>query len=331
MRRREFITLLAGAAAAWPLSARAQQSDRMRLIGVLMPFAENDPDAMAQLSGFMQGLAQLGWTDGRNVRMDVRWATGSVDRTRMFAKELVDLQPDVIVAHSTPATASLQRETRTIPIVFAVVSDPVGVGFVAGLPHPGGNLTGFIHMEASMGGKWLQLLTEIAPGVKRATIMFNPDTAPYARSYYLPSFEATARLFKVAPTVAPVHSEADIETVITSLGREPGGGLVVSPDTFSRVHRALIILLAARYNLPAAYFDNTFAVDGGLFSYGPDQVDIFRRAASYVDRILKGEKPADLPVQAPTKYELVINLKTAKTLGLDVPPTLLARADKVIE
>jgi putative tryptophan/tyrosine transport system substrate-binding protein len=330
LKRRQFMTLLGGSA-AWPLAAHAQRGERMRRIGVLMPFAESDPDAMAQLSGFTQGLAQLGWIDGRNVRMDRRWAAGSIDRTRMFAKELVDLQPDVILAHSTPPTAALQRETRTIPIVFAVVSDPVGVGFVASLPRPGGNLTGFIHMEASMGGKWLELLTEIAPGVKRATIMFNPNTAPYARPYYLPSFEAAAESFKVVPIVAPVHSEAEIETVITSLGREPGGGLVVLPDTFSQVHRAAIILLAARNNVPAAYCDNTFAVDGGLFSYGPDQVDIFRRAAPYVDRIFKGERPADLPVQAPTKYVLTINLKTAKALGLDVPLQLQQRADEVIE
>ena len=330
MRRRAFITL-AGSLAVWPAAAFAQQPGRVRRIGVLMQFAENDPVATAQLSGFMQGLTQLGWTDGRNARMDLRWAAGSVDRDRMFAKELVDLQPDVILAHTTPATAALQRETRTIPIVFAVVSDPVGVGFVASLPRPGGNLTGFVHMEASIGGKWLELLTEIAPGVKRATIMFNPDTAPYARSYYLPSFEAAARSFKVAPIAAPVHSEAEIETVITSLGREPGGGLVVLPDTFSQVHRAAIISLAARNKVPAAYYDNSFAVDGGLFSYGPDQVDIFRRAAPYVDRILKGEKPADLPVQAPTKYVLTLNLKTAKALGLDVPATVLGRADEVIE
>jgi len=331
MRRREFIKAMAGSATVWPVVGRAQQGQRMRRIGVLMPFAENDPNAMAQLSGFMQGLAQLGWIDGRNVRMDIRWTAGSVDRTLMFAKELVDLQPDVILAYSTPPTAALQRETRTIPIVFAVVSDPVGVGFAASLSRPGGNLTGFIHMEASMGGKWLELLTEIAPGVKRATVMFNPNTAPYARSYYLPSFEAAAQSFKLAPIVAPVHSEAEIETVITSLGREPGGGLVVLPDTFSQVHRASIILLAARNNVPAAYYDNIFAVDGGLFSYGPDQVDIFRRAASYVDRILKGEKPADLSLQAPTKYVLTLNLKTAKALGLTVQPTLLARAQEVIE
>jgi putative tryptophan/tyrosine transport system substrate-binding protein len=331
MRRREFISLIGGAAASWPLAARAQQSSRMRRIGVLMPFAENDPDAVAQLAGFVQGLAQLGWIDGRNVRMDLRWAAGGVDRTRMLAKELVDLQPDVILAHSTPATAALQRETRTIPIVFAVVSDPVGVGFVAGLPHPGGNLTGFIHMEASMGGKWLELLTEIAPGVKRATVMFNPNTAPYAKSYYLPSFEAAAQSFKVAPIVAPVHSEAEIETAITSLGREPAGGLVVLPDSFLAVHRTAIIFLAARNNVPAAYADEVFARDGGLFSYGPDLADIFRRAAPYVDRILKGEKPADLPVQAPTKYVLAINLKAAKALGLDVPLLLQQRADEVIE
>jgi putative tryptophan/tyrosine transport system substrate-binding protein len=332
MRRRDFITLLGGAAAMRPLVASAQQGSRMRRIGVLMLFSENDPVAMAQLSGFMQGLAELGWTDGRNVQMDLRWAVGSVDQAQMFAKELVDLQPDVILAHSTPATAALQRETRTIPIVFAVVSDPVGVGFVASLPRPGGNPTGFVHMEASIGGKWLELLTEIAPGVKRATVMFNPDTAPYARSYYLPSFEAAARSFKVEPIVALVHSESEIETVITSLGRGPGGGLVVLPDTFSQVHRAAIILLAARNNVPAAYYDNSFAVDGGgLFSYGPDQVDVFRRAAPYIDRILKGQKPADLPVQAPTKYVLTLNLKTAKALGVDVPMHLQQRADDVIE
>ena len=220
----------------------------------------------------------------------------------MFAKELVDLQPDVILADATPATAALQRETRTIPIVFAVVSDPVGAGFVAGLPRPGGNITGFIIMEASMAGKWLELLTEIAPGIKRAAIMFNPDTAPGGGSYYLPSFEAAARSLKVEPIAAPVHSDAEIETVITSLGREPGGGLVVMPDTFMIVHRAPIILLAARNNVPAVYSNRRFVRDGGLLSYGPDSVDIFRRSASYVDRILRGAKPADLPVQLPIKF-----------------------------
>jgi ABC-type uncharacterized transport system substrate-binding protein len=335
MRRREFIALMGGAAAAlsplWPLAARAQQPGRMRRIGVLMGSGENDPEAKATLSGFTQGLAELGWTDGRNLRTDVRWAASSVDRARMFAKELADLQPDVIFADSTPQTAALQRETRTIPIVFVNVSDPVGSGFVVGLPRPGGNITGFSNLEPSMGGKWLELLTEIAPTVKRAAIMFNPDTAPYARSYYLPSFEAAARSFNVAPIVAPVHNDAEIETVIASLGREPGGGLIAMPDVFVQVHRAPIILLAARNNLPAVYAQSVFARDGGLLSYGPDQRDIFRRSASYVDRILRGAKPADLPVQLPIKFEMALNAKTAKALGLAVPPSILLRADEVIE
>ncbi len=320
MRRRDFITLLGGAAVAWPLFARAQQPNRVRRIGVLMAYGETDAEAKVELSGFTQGLAELGWTDGRNVRIDVRWAAGKIERIQMFAKELVDLQPDAILAHGTPVTAALQRETRTIPIVFVTVSDPVGSGFVAGLPRPGGNITGFINLEAGMGGKWLELLTEIAPGVKRVAAMFNPDTAPYVRSYYLPAFEAAARSFKVTPIVAPVHSDAEIETVIASLGREPGGGLVVMPDTFTVVHRAPIILLAARNNVPAVYWITMAAKDGGLLSYGPDLGDLFRRAAPYVDRILKGEKPAELPVQVPTKFEMALNVKTAKALGLAVPP-----------
>jgi putative ABC transport system substrate-binding protein len=331
MKRREFITLLGGAAAAWPLTARAQQGDRMRRIGVLMSEGENDPEGKALLSGFTQGLSELGWTDGRNMRMDVRWAAGDINRMRRFAKELVDLQSEVILASTTPATVALQRETRTIPIVFAGISDPVGSGFVAGLPRPGGNLTGFINMEASIGGKWLQLLTEIAPGVKRAAAIFNPDTAPAGGSYYLPAFEAAARSLKVMPIIARVHSDAEIEMVITSLGREPRGGLVAMPDVFMRFHRTPILSLAARNNVPAVYWDNVFARDGGLLGYGPDRVDIFRRAASYVDRILRGEKPAELPVQVPTKFEMAVNLKTAKALGLTVPPSLLATADEVIE
>jgi putative tryptophan/tyrosine transport system substrate-binding protein len=331
VKRREFITLVGGVTLAWPLAARAQQPDRMRRLGVLMAFDENDPEAKAYLSGLTKGLAEFGWTDGRNLRMDVRWAAGKVDRMQMFAKELLDLQPDVILAHGTPATAAFQRETRTIPIVFAVVSDPVGSGFVASLQRPGGNLTGFIHMEASLGGKWLELLTEIAPSIKRATIMFNPDTASYAGSYYLPPFEAAARSFKVAPIVAPVHSEAEIETVITSLGSEPGGGLIVMPDTFVESRRAHTILLAARNNVPAVYPDSVWPRDGGLLSYGPNRADIFPRSATYVDRVLRGAKPAELPVQAPTKYLLVINLKTAKALGLDVPVQLRQLADDVVE
>jgi putative ABC transport system substrate-binding protein len=330
MRRREFITLLGGAA-TWPLSARAQQPERMRRIGVLMDRDENDPDGKAELSGFTQGLAELGWTDGRNLRMDFRWAADNVDRMRIFAKELVGLQPDVILASTTPGTAALQRETRTIPIVFAAVADPVGDGFVAGLPRPGGNLTGFIFTEAAMAGKWLELLTEIAPGVKRAAMMFNPDTSPGGGSYFLPPFEAAARSLKVAPIAAPVHSDAEIETLMTSLAREPRGGLVVIGDAFMQVHRAPTILLAARNNVPAVYNRSVFARDGGLLSYGPDQVDTFRRAASYVDRILRGANPADLPVQLPVKFEMFLNAKTAKALGLAVPPSILLRADEVIE
>jgi putative ABC transport system substrate-binding protein len=249
----------------------------------------------------------------------------------MFAKELVGLQPDVILAQTTPVVAALQRETRTIPIVFVTVADPVGQGFVESLPRPGGNITGFTFTEAPIGGKWLELLTEIAPGVKRAAIMFNPDTAPGGGLFSLPSFEAAARSLKVKPIRAAVHSDAEIEMAITSLGRELGGGLVIIADIFLLVHRAPIILGAARNNLPAIYQVRAFARDGGLLSYGADAVDIFRRSASYVDRILRGAKPTDLPVQMPIKYELVINLKTAKALGLTIPPALLARADEVIQ
>ena len=330
MKRRQFITLL-GSAAAWPLAAWAQQPSGMRRVGVLIAFDENDPEAKAYLSGFTQGLAALGWTNSRNLYMDVRWAAGIVDRMRMSAKELLDLQPDVILAHGTPATAAFQRETRTIPIVFASVSDPVGEGFVESLSRPGGNITGFISQEATMAGKWLELLTEIAPGVKRVAAMFNPDTAPSGGLYVLPAFRAAARSFKVAPIEAPIRSVAEIETILTSLGREPGGGLVVMPDTFVESHRAHIILLAARNNVPTVYPDSVWARDGGLLSYGPDRADIFRRSATYVDRILRGAKPAELPVQLPTKFVLAVNAKTAKALGLDIPPTLLARADEVIE
>jgi putative ABC transport system substrate-binding protein len=331
MKRREFIAGLCGAA-AWPVVARAQQPDRMRRVGVLMGLLdENDPEGKGLLSAFTQGLAELGWTDDRNVRIDIRWSVGDVDRMRTFAKELVDLKPDVILANTSPATAALQRVTGTIPIVFAGISDPVGAGFVSGLPRPGGNITGFINNEASLGGKWLQLLTEITAGIKRVSIMFNPDTAPVGGSYYLLPFEAAARSLKVEPIIATVHTDVEIETVITSLGREPGGGLVVMPDVFMLVHRGPIILLAARNNVPAVYWRSVFVRDGGLVSYGPDPVDIFRRAAPYVDRILRGAKPADLPVQLPTKFEMAVNVKTAKALGLLVPETLLATADEVIE
>jgi ABC-type uncharacterized transport system substrate-binding protein len=330
MRRREFISL-AGGAVVWPIAARAQQRGLLRRIGVLMSWDESDPEIKTFFSSFMQGLAKSGWTDGGNVQMEVRWAGGNVDRLRMFAKELVDLQPDVILATSTPATAALQQATRAIPIVFAGISDPVGAGFVASLPRPGGNITGFINMEGAFGGKWLEVLKEIAPDIKRAAIMFNPDTAPAGGSYYLPSFDAAARTLKVEPIAARVRSVAEIETVITSLGREPGGSLVVMPDAFMETHRGQIILFAARNNVPTVYSLSVFARNGGLLSYGADRVDIFRRSASYVDLILRGAKPAELPVQLPIKYEMTVNAKTAKSLGLDVPLFFQQRADEVIE
>jgi putative ABC transport system substrate-binding protein len=294
MQRREFIAGL-GSTAAWPLVARAQQGERVRRIGVLMEPPEDDPEGKARLALFTRALQDLGWTEGRNLRVDIRWAAGSFERTRMFAKELVDLQPDVILARGTPATAAFQRETQTIPIVFVAVGDPVGSGFVAGLPRPGGNITGFGDAEQAISGKWLELLMEIAPGIKRVAIMFNPDVAPGGGSYYLSAFEAAARSLKVEPIAAPVHSDAEIESVMTSLGREPGGGLVVIPDGFVLVHRAPIILLAARNNVPAAYWDNVFARDGGLLGYGPDRLDLFRRSASYVDRILRGASRRTFP------------------------------------
>jgi putative ABC transport system substrate-binding protein len=272
----------------------------------------------------------LGWTDGRNVRVDVRWHGYDINRARALAQELVGLQPDIILTNSIAATAAVQRETRTIPIVFAVGADPVASGIVARLDRPGGNATGFATLEASLGGKWLELLSEIAPGLKRAAIMFNPDN-PSPALVLLPSLETAARSLKVEPIIAHIHSDAEIETAIVALGREPGGGLVVMPDGFNGPHRAAIILAAARNNVPAVYPNSIQARDGGLLSYGPDPVDPIRRAASYVDRILRGEKPGDLPVQFPTKFEMVVNLKTAKALGLAVPPSILVRATEVIE
>jgi len=330
IRRRDFIAGL-GSAAALPAVARAQRNGRMPHVGVLMAGDENDPEGKAQLSGFTQGLRELGWTDGRSLRMDVRWGAGNVDRMRMYAKELVGLQPDVILAGGTAATAALQRETRTIPIVFTGVADPVGSGFVASLPRPGGNITGFIVQEAALAGKRLELLTEMAPGVKRAAFMFDPDTASGGGSYFLPSFKAAARSLKVAPIAAPVHSDAEIEAVINSLGGEPGGGLVVMPDGYMDVHRATTILLAAQNSVPTVYYATYFARDGGLLSYGVDQVDAFRRSASYVDRILRGAKPTGLPVQLPVKFEMAVNVKTAKALGLVVPQSILLRVDELIE
>jgi len=332
MRRREFITLIGGAAALWSQAASAQNLGGMRRVGVLLSLAESDPEGKAQFSGFTQGLAELGWVEGRNLRMEVRWGRGDIDRIRTFAKELVALQPDVILAHGTPVTAALHGETRTIPIVFVTVSDPVGDGFVAGLPHPGGNITGFLTSESAITAKMFELLTEIAPGLKRVAILFNPDTAPGRGTYYSRDFEPAVRSTNVEAITARARSDAEIEAVITSLGGEPGGGLVIMPDYFMLNHVGPITLLAARNNVPAIYPWRSVVADyGALFSYGPDLRDVVRRGAPYVDRILRGEKPADLPVQVPVRFEMAVNVKTAKALGLSVPQSIRLRADEVIE
>jgi putative ABC transport system substrate-binding protein len=331
MRRRDFIAGITGLLAAWPLAPRAQQGEPVRRIGVLMGFGENDAEGTLWLSSFKRALQELSWVDGRNVLMDVRWSASNTERERIFAKELVSLQPDVILAHGTPVTAALRRETQTIPIVFGAVADPVGEGFVESLSRPGGNITGFLFSEAGMGGKWLELLKEIAPNVKRAAMIFNPDTAPGRGSHYLPSFEAAARSLGVEPLTEPLHNEAEIETVVTRLGHKSESGLVAIGDSFLVSHRKPIIVAAAENKVPAVYFHAVFARDGGLLSYGPGNADIFRRAASYVDRILRGASPEELPVQVPIKFETVINLKTAKALGLTVPLTLQVAAAEVIE
>jgi putative ABC transport system substrate-binding protein len=330
MRRREFITLLGGAA-TWPLAARAQQPERMRRIGVLTASAESDREEQARVAAFREGLQNLGWAEVRNIRIDTRWATpGDVESRQRFAKELVALQSDLILSHGTPNTATLLQQTRTIPIIFVHVADPVGSSFVASLPRPDGNVTGFTSLVPTMAGKWVELLKEITPRVARVALLFNPATAPYAE-YYLSHFIAAAAHFAMEAITAPVRDRSELETAIAAQAREPNGGLVVMPDTFTVVHRVETTSLAARYRLPAVYAFRFFADLGGLLSYGIDIRDQFRRAATYADRILKGAKPSELPVQAPVKFELVINLKTAKALGLDVPPTLLARADEVIE
>src|SRR5262245_12754004 len=331
MRRRDFIKVIAGTAASWPLTARAQQPDRVRRIGVLMGYPENDLEGPAFFAAFRGGLEKLGWVEGRNIRLDTRWVAPEDAETRQrFAKELVALQPDLILSAVTPTTAALLQHTRTIPIVFATVADPVGSGFVASLAQPGGNVTGFQAMVGSLGGKWLELLKEIAPRVARVALLFNPTVAPYAESYLNP-IKAAASSVAVEAIEAPVRDVSTLESVIAAQARVPNGGLIVMPDTFTDVHRAEIISLAARSDLPAVYPRRTFTELGGLLSYGIDQLDSYRRAATYVDRILKGETPSALPVQAPVKFELVINLKTAKALGLTVPRSLLDRADEVIE
>jgi ABC-type uncharacterized transport system substrate-binding protein len=329
VRRREFITLLGSAAATWPLAARTQQPDRVRRIGVLMNGAADDPEQQARLTGFLQGLQQLGWTDGRNVRIDTRWGAGDVERFRSYAAELVALVPDVILASGSPVMASLQQATRTVPIVFALVSDPVGSGYVASLARPGGNATGFASTEFGISGKWLELLKEITPGVTRVAVLRDPANALGIGQFA--AIQSVAPSFGVELSPIDVRDAGEIERDITAFARSSNGGLIVPAGPLAALHRELIITLAARHRLLTVYPTRFFATGGGLISYGPNTIDPFRGAAGYVDRILKGENPADLPVQAPTKIELVINLKTAKALGLEVPATVLARADEVIE
>jgi len=329
LRRRQFITLLGGAACAWPLAARAQQPERMRRIGLLMASAD-DREGQARVTPLKEGLQELGWTDGRNIQIETRFGGADTGRIRAHAAELLALAPDVLVGHATPGTRALRQATSSIPIVMVAVNDPVEQGFVSSLAHPGGNITGFALINFQMVGKWLEMLKEAAPGVSRAALMFNPDTAS-TYYVYLRSFEAERRSIAVEVAEAPVRNTAEIEKAIAKLGREPGSGLIVPPDAFTVLHHQFFIRLAQQHRLPAVYAYRTYVAEGALMSYGPDVYDLFRRSASYIDRILKGAKPADLPVQQPTKFELAINLKTAKALGLQIPDKLLAIADEVIE
>jgi putative ABC transport system substrate-binding protein len=330
MQRREFIALLGGAAVAWPRAARAQQADRMRRVGVLEARTADDREAQARLAAFLQGLQELGWTDGRNVRIDYRWAAADADRSRTYAAELVAVGPDVILAAGSLSVAALQQTTRTVPIVFVNIIDPVGAGFVARLARPGGNTTGFTSFEYSLSGKWLELLKEITPNLTRIAILRDPALAAGIGQFA--AIQAMAPpSFGVELSPIDVRDGGEIERDIAAFARESNGGLIVTGSSATAVHRELIIMLAARHRLPAVYPFRYFVTSGGLISYGPDPIEQYRRAAGYVDRILKGEKAADLPVQSPTKYELAINLKTANALGLTMPPSLLARADQVIE
>ena len=329
MRRREFITLIGGAA-VWPFAVRAQQADRVRRIVFFHALAESDPEVQARVAEFRQGLEALGWRENRNIQIEHRFSGGDFARIQTYAAELVSSAPDLIVASSTPVIAALKEATRTIPIVFAVVNDPVGQGIIASLARPGGNITGFTFVEFTMVGKWLEMLTEMAPGVRRVALLFNPQTGPYY-PVFLREFEAAAASLAAKLSATPVRDEAEIEAAVTAFARELDGGLIVAPDPFINTRRALIMALAERHRLPAIYSFRQYVTEGALMSYGPDTHDIVRRSASYVDRILKGEMPANLPIQAPTKFALVINLKTAKALGLTVPMTLQARADEVIE
>jgi putative ABC transport system substrate-binding protein len=331
LRRGEFITLLGGTALLWPLAAPAQQTDRVRRIGALMgDFPETASEGQAAIAAVREGLQKLGWVEGRNIRIDTRWAAADMEAMQRFAKQIVGSQPELIFSTNTPTTATLLQQTRTIPIVFVQVTDPVGSGFVASIPHPGGNVTGFITMEPTMASKWLEMLKEIAPRVNRVALLFNPVTAPYFE-YYLNPFKAAAPSFAVEAIAAPARDVSELESVIAAQARVPNGGMIAMPDSFLNAHPAEVTSLAARYRLPAVYAFRFFTELGGLVSYGNNIVDNYRRAATYVDRILKGANPSELPVQAPVKFELVINLKIAKVLGLDVPLQLQQRADEVIE
>jgi putative ABC transport system substrate-binding protein len=329
MSRRQFIGLLGGAAAAWPLAARAQQGERMRRIGVLTNLVADDPEAQARVGAFLQGLQELGWAVGRNMRIEYRWGAGDADRTRGYAAELVALAPDVILTSGASALAPLLQATRSVPVVFAQVPDPVGAGFVNSLARPGGNTTGFITYEYGLSGKWLELLTQIAPSVTRAAVIRDPAVS--AGTGQWGAIQAVAPSVRVLVSPVNVRDAGEIERDVAAFAHGSNSGLIVTASALAIRHRNLIVTLAARHRLPAVYYQRGFVTGGGLISYGPDFIDQYRRAAGYVDRILKGEKPSELPVQAPTKYELVINLKTAKALGLEVPPTLLSRADEVIE
>jgi putative ABC transport system substrate-binding protein len=329
MRRREFIPLLGGMVLSWQIAAQAQQSGRVTRIGVLMGIGENDPEAKLRVEALQNGLKELGWAEGQNIHLDYRWTEGDPARTQLLAKEIVDLKPDIIVVHSTPAVKALRQLTSTTPMVFVLIADPIGSGFVTSLAHPGGKLTGFMNVDAPMAGKWLELIKEIAPKVRQIALIFNPNTSPYQS--FLRSFNENAPKLELQAIPTPVLDADELERSITTLGKQPDSGLFVVPDVFVQVHRKLIIRLAEQYRLPAVYPYRFFPESGGLMSYGLDTVNVFRQAASYVDRILKGTAPADLPVQAPTIFQLVINLKAAKAIGLAIPESFLTRADEVIE
>jgi putative tryptophan/tyrosine transport system substrate-binding protein len=331
MNRRELISLIGGVGAAWPLASRAQEPSRVRRVGVLLALVDSDPEGQPRIAAFQRELENLGWTDGRNIQIEYRWASGDAERFRVLAAELVATRPDVLVAHATPSAEALARETRTIPIIFVLVTDPVERGFAASLAEPGGNVTGFTIFEPSMGAKWVEFLKELSPRLARVGLLLNPATAPGRGTTYFPSIEAAARSFGIDPIRAAVSDAAQIEDAIATFSRRPDSGLIIVPDIFMMNHRELITALARRHALPAVYPFRYFAEAGGLISYGIDAPDLFRRAANYVNQVLRGAKPSSLPIQQPDKFELVINMKTAKSLGLNVPRILLVRANEVIE